>query len=194
MLSKIKGLFRDIRAFNKKYKCLPLIIFAVIYITSPIGLLLRFLSEHWLFYIDDIAVLIITCVITYMEVFSNEGHNKNHEDVEGVYTAVRRNSVGSDGGRITERVGDSGGNAVHGVPVNQFIEAAAPEPYAELGTSDERSQPSSSTAESAEPAASGYYERNIIEPASNTDDCIRQVTEQSRPESFIIPDGTTIIW
>jgi len=200
-MSKIKELYRDIRALNKKYKCLPIIIFAIIYIASPIDLLPELFYKSWLFYLDDMAVLIFCCIITYMEVFSDERNNRSYERVEGVYSAVRRNPVELGSRRVVDVISSSGGHDVHGAFINELPAVkfpAADSPPAEPGpVAAEPEQFILGPAQTGHSAADGsgnFYEQHIIADASTTNDWVRQASEQSRPESFIIDDGNAIIW
>jgi|GEM_PF-2131756 len=200
-MSKLKEFFSDIRSFNKKYKCAPLIIFALIYVASPIDLLPELFYESWIFYLDDMAVLIFAFVITYLEVFYNERNRNDNENVEGVYSAVRRG--GGELGVRRNINGDSGfgSDAVLNAIVVQIPPAELP---ADVSTNAEPeiipAEPELFTAESAsEQSTDGdrdasFYEQQFISSASSSDDCIRQVTELSRPDSFVIDDGNAIIW
>ena len=206
-MSKLKELFSDLREFNRKYKCLPLTIFTIIYIASPIDLLPELFFRHWLFYLDDMAVLILTCIITYMEVFLNERSPNNNEYVEGLYSAVRRNPVGLGSRWGSDSGSGTGGDAVHGLPDNQLPQpglVAATELVAATGPATEPERVSGECEQftfgpviDGQPDNTGefsFYERQIIESASATDDCVRQASEQSRPESFVIDNGNAIIW
>jgi hypothetical protein len=96
--------------------------------------------------------------------------------------------------------GGSGGDAVHGLPVNQSpqVESAgasdkpagceqSPEPEQFVFEPAPGEQQPSTTTEC-------FFEQQIIADVSNTDDYVRKTSEQSRPESFIIDNGSAIIW
>jgi len=197
MLSKIKEFCQDTRDMNRKYKCVPLIVFAVIYIASPIDFIPELYVKFWFAYLDDMAVLIGTCILTYMEVFYNERNNNYNERVEGVYSAVRRNPVELGSRRNSDHAGDFCGDDVHGLSDNQLFAV-------EVTTADDKPEQSSAFDEFVfEPApgefipsesAECFFEQQIIANVSGTDDCVKQVAEQSRPESFIIDNGNAIIW
>jgi len=198
-MPKLKEFFGDIRAFNKKYKCASLIIFAILYVASPIDLLPELFGNSWLFYLDDMAVLIFAFVITYLEVFYNERNYSNNENVEGVYSAVRR----SDSGLAVRRnMGDDNSadsDAVLNALANQI-------PPAELPTAIISDEPINITDElesivgptSEQPTTSdkdtSYYEQHFINSASKSDDCAQQFSELSRPDVFVTGEGNTIIW
>lgn len=202
-MSKIKEFFSDIRLFNKKYKCAPLIIFALIYVASPFDLLPELFYDFWAFYLDDMAVLILAFVTTYLEVFYNERNDDDNKNIEGVYSAVRRG-----GGKLGSR-GHIGGNsgfdsdAVHSTLVNQFPATELPAanaaesgviPYKlEPSTAEFEPEPESERA-TADNRDTGYYAQHFLDSASKSDDCVQQYAEQSRPESFIFQDENTIIW
>lgn len=200
-MPKLKEFFSDIRMFNNKYKCAPLIIFALIYVASPIDLLPELFFDPWVFYIDDMAVLIFAFVITYLEVFYNERNYKDNENVEGVYSAVRRG-----GGELGSRR-NIGGNsssdcdAVHNALIDQIPPAELP--AAVVTSVEQEITPVESKPIAAEPKSEqstndsrdiGFYEQHFINSASKSDYCVQQVAELSRPESFVIEDGNAILW
>ena len=199
-MSKVREFFGDIREMNKKYRCVPLIIFAVIYIASPIDLISEFLHKSWIFYLDDMAVLILVCIATYMEVFLSEKNHNNNERVKSIYPTVHRNTVELDHRRNISSAGSISDDDIYGISDTQSYGV-------EFNESDEKSSEPEESFEaeqfifnsigdeqSDDRNESCFFEQKIIADVSATDDCLRKVSEQSRPEGFIIGDGSTIIW
>lgn len=199
-MAKLKEFFSDIRAFNLKYKCVPLIVFALIYVASPIDLLPELFYDSWIFYLDDMAVLIFAFVITYMEVFYNERNRGNNENVEGVYTAVRRCSGELGNRRDINSNSGSDSDVVHSALVNQIPQAELPAPVFTnnepeiIPDEPELPIPEPICEPTTEIRDASYYERQFLCNATSTNDFIRQTSEQSIPDSFIVDDGNTIIW
>lgn len=63
----MKAFIRDLVSFDTKYHHIPLIMFCVLYLFSPIDFLPEIPIKRWYSYIDDILILIATGVIVYID-------------------------------------------------------------------------------------------------------------------------------
>ena len=63
----MKDLFNDIISFDTKYKHIPLSIFVIVYCFSPIDILPEGIFNTWWCYLDDIVILLTTCLSVYMD-------------------------------------------------------------------------------------------------------------------------------